>query len=142
MHGLPNVVTAVLAMSAMGATINTMTLGGMAIAIGANVAMFSAFHQALIRPLPYAEPEHLVLGVIDYAFPSMSAYVSFDGGERWEGPNQVPYLLKDLGAGGDPVMARSHGILIVEIGVGMAVMAAMISLYYILSSGGEFDEGL
>ena len=29
------------------------------------------------------DPEHLVLGVIDYAFPSMSAYVSFDGGERW-----------------------------------------------------------
>jgi multicomponent Na+:H+ antiporter subunit B len=44
--------------------------------------------------------------------------------------------------GGDPVMARSHGILIVEIGVGMAVMAAMISLYYLLSSGGAFDEGL
>jgi hypothetical protein len=50
------------------------------------------------------DPEHLVLGVIDYAFPSMSAYVSFDGGERWEGPNQVPYLIEDLGAGGDPVV--------------------------------------
>ena len=40
------------------------------------------------------------------------------------------------------VMARSHGILIVEIGVGMAVMAVMVSLYYILSSGGKLDEGL
>ncbi len=42
----------------------------------------------------------------------------------------------------DAVMARSHGILIVEIGVGLAVMAVMVSLYYILSSAGRLDEGL
>jgi multicomponent Na+:H+ antiporter subunit B len=39
-------------------------------------------------------------------------------------------------------MARSHGILIVEIGVGLAVMAVMVSLYYILASAGRLDEGL
>jgi hypothetical protein len=50
------------------------------------------------------DPEHLVLGVIDYSFPAMSSYVSFDGGERWEGPFQVPYLVGDLVAGGDPVL--------------------------------------
>lgn len=44
--------------------------------------------------------------------------------------------------GVDPVTARSHGILIVEIGVGLAVMAVMISLYYNLSSAGKYDEGL
>ena len=44
--------------------------------------------------------------------------------------------------GVDAVAARSYGILIVEIGVGMAVMAVMVSLYYILSSVGELDEGL
>ncbi len=44
--------------------------------------------------------------------------------------------------GTDPVSARSHGILIVEIGVGMAVMAVMIMLYYTLSSAGKHDEGL
>lgn len=44
--------------------------------------------------------------------------------------------------GTDPVSARSHGILIVEIGVGMAVMAAMVMLYYTLSSAGKLDEGL
>jgi multicomponent Na+:H+ antiporter subunit B len=44
--------------------------------------------------------------------------------------------------GGDPVMARSHGIFIVEIGVGMAVMAVMVSLYYNLASAGRHDEGL
>jgi multicomponent Na+:H+ antiporter subunit B len=42
----------------------------------------------------------------------------------------------------DPVSARSHGILIVEIGVGIAVMAVMIILYYNLASAGRHDEGL
>ena len=42
----------------------------------------------------------------------------------------------------DSVMARSHGILIVEIGVGLAVMAVMIWLYYNVSSAGRHDEGL
>ncbi len=42
----------------------------------------------------------------------------------------------------DPVTARSYGILIVEIGVGIAVMAVMVILYYNLVSAGKFDEGL
>ena len=44
--------------------------------------------------------------------------------------------------GVDPATAHSHGILLVEIGVGLAVMAAMISLYYNISSSGKLDEGL
>ena len=44
--------------------------------------------------------------------------------------------------GVDPVMARSHGILIVEIGVGIAVTAVMVWIYYNLSSAGKQDEGL
>ena len=39
-------------------------------------------------------------------------------------------------------VARSHGILIVEVGVGMAVMAIMIWIYCNLSSAGKYDEGL
>jgi len=42
----------------------------------------------------------------------------------------------------DPITARSHGILIVEIGVGIAVMATMIWIYNNLSSAGKYDEGL
>ncbi len=42
----------------------------------------------------------------------------------------------------DPVTARSHGILIVEIGVGLAVMATMIWIYCNVSSAGGYDEGL
>src|SRR5215217_2097547 len=52
-----------------------------------------------VNPL---DPEHLVLGVIDYNFPALSTYVSFDGGETWEGPNQLRYFQEDLGAAGDP----------------------------------------
>jgi len=44
--------------------------------------------------------------------------------------------------GTDPVTARSHGILIVEIGVGIAVMAVMLMLYYNLASAGKHKEGL
>ena len=44
--------------------------------------------------------------------------------------------------GVDPITARSHGILIVEIGVGLSVMTAMIWIYYNLSSVGKHDEGL
>jgi multicomponent Na+:H+ antiporter subunit B len=58
------------------------------------------------------------------------------------GGNFLDYGALATVLGVDTVMARSHGILIVEIGVGMAVMAVMVSLYYILSSGGKLDEGL
>ena len=42
----------------------------------------------------------------------------------------------------DPITARSHGILIVEIGVGIAVMTTMIWVYCNLSSAGKYNQGL
>lgn len=42
----------------------------------------------------------------------------------------------------DPVTARSHAILIVEIGVGVAVLTAMIWIYNVVASQGRYDEGL
>jgi multicomponent Na+:H+ antiporter subunit B len=42
----------------------------------------------------------------------------------------------------DPVTARSHGILIVEIGVAIAVMATIIYIYNHVASAGKYDEGL
>jgi multicomponent Na+:H+ antiporter subunit B len=42
----------------------------------------------------------------------------------------------------DPVTARSHGILIVEIGVGIAVMTTVIWIYNNVASAGKYDEGL
>jgi multicomponent Na+:H+ antiporter subunit B len=58
------------------------------------------------------------------------------------GVNYLDYSGLAAILGVDPVSARSHGILIVEIGVGVAVMAVMVSLYYNLSSVGKQDEGL
>jgi multicomponent Na+:H+ antiporter subunit B len=42
----------------------------------------------------------------------------------------------------DPVAARSLGILVVEIGVGLSVMAVVVLLYTNLASAGRHDEGL
>jgi multicomponent Na+:H+ antiporter subunit B len=42
----------------------------------------------------------------------------------------------------DAVTARSHGILIVEIGVGVAVTSTMIWIYSNISSGGKYRQGL
>jgi len=42
----------------------------------------------------------------------------------------------------NPIMARSHGILMVEIGVGLAVMSVMVWIFYNISSAGTHDEGL
>jgi multicomponent Na+:H+ antiporter subunit B len=42
----------------------------------------------------------------------------------------------------DPIEWRSFGIFIVEVGVGLAVMSIMLSLYWDISSNGDLDEGL
>ncbi len=95
-------------------------------AFSRNILVTRDFSNSPFQTEPHIEanpedPEHLVLGVIDYAFPANSVYVSFDGGERWEGPNQVPYLQKDLGAGGDPVMAfdRDGNVYMAYISIGI-----------------------
>ena len=56
--------------------------------------------------------------------------------------NFLDYSALSRVLGTDPLTARSHGILIVEIGVGIAVMAVMVALYYNLASAGSLDEGL
>jgi hypothetical protein len=95
-------------------------------AFSRNILVTRDFGQAPFQNEPHLavsdnDPEHIVLGVIDYAFPSMSSYVSFDAGERWEGPFQVPYLLEDLGAGGDPVIDfdRDDNVYMAYISIGI-----------------------
>jgi len=41
-----------------------------------------------------------------------------------------------------PIEWRSMGIFLVEVGVGLAVMNIMLSLYWDLASNGEMEEGL
>ncbi|HEX5498279.1 MAG TPA: sialidase family protein, partial [Thermomicrobiales bacterium] len=66
------------------------------------------------------DPQHLVMGTIDYNFPSMSVYVSFDGGQTWEGPKQVPYFREDFSAAGDPGIAfdRAGNVYLSSISLG------------------------
>ena len=66
------------------------------------------------------DPDHLVMGAIDYNFPSMSSYTSFDGGETWDGPNQVRYFSEDVTAAGDPVVSfdREGNVYIASISLG------------------------
>ena len=67
------------------------------------------------------DPEHLVMGTIDYNFPSMSTYTSFDGGETWDGPNQIRYFADDLAAAGDPVVVfgRDGNVYMTFISLGI-----------------------
>jgi len=41
-----------------------------------------------------------------------------------------------------PIGWRSFGIFVVEVGVGLAVMSIMVSLFWVLGSNGKMDEGL
>lgn len=79
-----------------------------------------------------SDPDHVVLGTIDYNFPSNSVYVSIDGGVNWEGPKQTKYLRDDLGSGGDPVLAfdKEGNVYITSISIG-------VEDYGIGAAGGE-----
>jgi multicomponent Na+:H+ antiporter subunit B len=41
-----------------------------------------------------------------------------------------------------PIDWRSHGIFLVEVGVGLGVMMIMVSIYWDMASAGKMDEGL
>jgi hypothetical protein len=98
-----------------------------------------------VNPL---DPEHLVLGVIDYNFPAMSSYVTFDGGETWEGPNQLRYFQEDFGAAGDPVVAfdRDGNVYMTSISLGfeefrLGTLVSATEISSIVISKSE-DDGL
>ena len=74
------------------------------------------------------------LGVLIYAGTGMLCMLL--------GANYLDYGAMAFLFGSDAVTARSHGILMVEIGVGITVMAVMVHLYYSLASSGRHDEGL
>jgi multicomponent Na+:H+ antiporter subunit B len=57
------------------------------------------------------------------------------------GANYLDYSILHIILPADPVHARSLGILGVEIGVGLTVMAVMVSIFLNIASGGEHEEG-
>lgn len=96
-----------------------------------------------------SDPDHLVLSVVDYNFPSNSSYVSIDGGENWEGPFQNRYIRDDLGAAGDPVVAfdRDGNVYSIGISIGFEEFAIgpfvafinVSSIYAAKSEDGGFN---
>ena len=46
------------------------------------------------------DPEHLVLAVVDYNLPSIATYVTRNGGETWDGPQQVRFLPRTFSLAG------------------------------------------
>ena len=49
------------------------------------------------------DPNHLVVGMIDYNFPGVVTYSSFDGGATWQGPAQPKIPRGKFSGAGDPV---------------------------------------
>ena len=122
-------------------------------AFSRNILVTRDFSQSPYQTEPHVavnpnDPDHLIVGVIDYGSPSIGTYVSFDGGQTWDGPRQVPYLRDDLAAAGDPVVAfdrdgNVHAISISvgveEFSVGPFVFEAQVSS---ISIGSSNDGGL
>lgn len=82
------------------------------------------------------DPNHIVVGTIDYNFPNNTIYVSIDGGANWTGPIQTKYVRDDLGGAGDPVIkfdskgnvyAASISLGFDEYEIGAAVGDVMVS---------------
>ncbi|GBC72045.1 hypothetical protein HRbin02_01835 [Candidatus Calditenuaceae archaeon HR02] len=110
-------------------------------AFSRNILITRDFSRAPIQTEPHIavnpkNPNHLLVGVIDYNFAGVSAYVSLDGGETWIGPRQLRYLKDDQGSGGDPVVAfdrdgnayfSSISIGVEEFRIGAAVSEELVS---------------
>ena len=58
------------------------------------------------------------------------------------GGNFLNYDALDAVLPGERDMARSHGILLVEIGVGITVMFSMLAIHINLASNGRLERGL
>ncbi len=75
-----------------------------------NILIPSDFSQSTFQTEPSIaidpkDPDHILVGMIDYNFPNMVSYSSIDGGATWGGPDAAKYPRQDLGAAGDPIVA-------------------------------------
>jgi hypothetical protein len=89
------------------------------------------------------DPDHLIVGMIDYNFPGVTSYVSIDGGESWEGPVQLKHPRDEIASAGDPVVAfdsdgTAHMIFISidseEFSLGNIIGSALVSSISVSSS--------
>lgn len=105
--------------------------------LGASIILFSLSHDlrtALKRLSEKTSALFSPIGVLIYAGTGALCLLL--------GYNFLDYKALAAFLPGGPIMARSHGIFIVEVGVGMAVMGTMIWIFKNLASRGRYDEGL
>ncbi len=105
--------------------------------MGASVILYAISHNLRMSLDRFSEKKIAllcVLGVLIYSGTGLVCILL--------GANYLDYSALALIMGVGPEAARSYGILIIEIGVGISVMAVMIHLYYNLASAGRHDEGL
>lgn len=105
--------------------------------LGASVILFAISHTLRATLLRFSEKLAVFLcglGVFIYAGTGLLCLLF--------GRNYLDYSGLAPMLGIDPLAARSLGILIVEIGVGISVMAVMIHLYLNIASAGQLDEGV
>ncbi len=105
--------------------------------LGATVILFALSHNLRSTIRKFSERLGALLavgGVMLYAGTGLLCLLL--------GLNYLDYSALAPLLGVSETMARSHGILIVEIGVGLAVMAIMVWIYFNISSSGEHEEGL
>jgi multicomponent Na+:H+ antiporter subunit B len=105
--------------------------------LGATVVLFAICYNLLATFRRFSEKTAVLFaaaGVFVYA--STGAFCMIFGA------NYLDYSALSRLLPVDPVAARSLGIMMVEIGVGMSVMAVMVLLYTNLTSVGQHDEGL
>lgn len=146
-------VPALQALQAPGAAGILVPFRSPAPAFSRNILITRDFSRAPIQTEPHIavnpkNPSHLLVGVIDYNFAGVSAYVSLDGGETWIGPRQLRYLRDDLGSGGDPVVDFDRdgnayftyiSIGVEEFRIGAAVAEEVVSSIVVAKS---VDGGL
>ncbi|MBM4325882.1 MAG: sodium:proton antiporter [Deltaproteobacteria bacterium] len=105
--------------------------------LGASIILLSVSHNlrtALQRMGEKASALFSPFGVLIYAGTGALCLVL--------GYNFLDYQALAALLPGGPIMARSHGIFLVEVGVGMAVMGTMVWIFKNLASLGRYDEGL
>lgn len=105
--------------------------------MGSSIILFSISNDLRRTLKRFKEKTAAVLGAMGVLIYSGTGFVCFLMGGHFLNYGALSSIL-----GTDKVMARSHGIFSVEIGVAFAVMSVMIWIYYNLSSAGKHDEGL
>ena len=106
-----------------------------------NILIPTDFSTAPLQTEPHLavdpfDSDHIIAGMIDYNFPGVTTYVTYDGGVTWEGPAVIKRPREELDTGGDPVLAFDRegsafvtfiSLDVEEFNVGNLLGAAVVS---------------